>query len=225
MTRLRKYERRKSILSAARAILAKRGFLGARAEDFAREARVSAGLLFRYFPSLHALQAAVVAKGLRQKGINWPRNLSKMPPHSALKAIASSFVSFFARDPDLLPLSLFGALVGRAGSVEPYRRELLSAARRLASLIRIWVRRGRAREIADADSLAWLLLSALAHTVIAEKVFALSDISIAPDRILNSFSALLKKGDRRDWPGLWGAGDPEIEVTRPPRNCRTPMQG
>ena len=112
MHRLLKQDRRVLILDAARKTLAARGFLGTRAQDVAEAAQVSEGLLFRYFPSMRALQEAVIAKGRRSKPAPWPRRLSEMPPRAALRTVASAFLSVFVRDPALLRLTLFGALFG-----------------------------------------------------------------------------------------------------------------
>lgn len=183
MNRLLSHDRKMLILDAARKTMAIRGFLGTRAQDVAEAAQVSEALLFRYFPSMRALQQAVVANGKNRKPTPWPKRLSEMSPHAALRTAASAFLSVFVRDPALLRLTLFGALFGDSDSVEPYRREVRRTTRRIALLIQRWKEDGWVRRTADPHSVACLFVSALVHSVMTSDVFGLprKDTSLETD--------------------------------------------
>lgn len=61
-TRLRKADRNVSILEAAAAVFAAKGFGGAKTQDIARAAKVSEALLYRHYPSKRALYQAVLRR-------------------------------------------------------------------------------------------------------------------------------------------------------------------
>lgn len=173
MSRLARRERRASILNAARTVLARKGFHGARAEDFAREADISPALLFRHFPTLKVLQRAVIAGGLSRKPTPWPSKTAGKTLRAALESIGSVFLSTFKNDPDLLRLTFFGALCGRPRAAEPFRREALRAIRRVRSLIQSWQRVGLVRATAEPDTMAWMFVSALMNLAMADRIFGL----------------------------------------------------
>jgi len=66
-SRLDPDERRAQLLSAARKVFADKGLAGASTRDIAREAGVSEGLLYRYFPSKTALHAEVLREIAREQ--------------------------------------------------------------------------------------------------------------------------------------------------------------
>lgn len=195
MTRRLKSDRRLMILDAARKTIAARGFLGTRSQDVAEAARVSEGLLFRYFPSMRALQEAVVAKGMEGKPEPWPRGLSELRPRAALRAAASAFLSVFVRDPALLRLTLFGALFGDSDSVEPYRREVRRTSRQIASLVRRWKEAGWVRSTLDPRSVACLFVSTLVYGVMTQDVLGLTQRESSLDAGIHALVELLRGSD------------------------------
>lgn len=68
--RLAHADRRNSILEAATAAFAAKGYDGARTLEIAREAGVSEALLYRHFPSKQALHEAVLARVIEQQDHN-----------------------------------------------------------------------------------------------------------------------------------------------------------
>jgi AcrR family transcriptional regulator len=68
--RLAHADRRSSILEAATAAFAARGFDGARTLEIAQAAEVSEALLYRHFPSKEALYAAVLERLIEQQDQN-----------------------------------------------------------------------------------------------------------------------------------------------------------
>jgi AcrR family transcriptional regulator len=191
MRRLLKRDRKVLILDAARETYASRGFLGTRTQDVAQAARISPGLLFRYFPSMRALQKAVVARERGRRLIVWPRHLLKMPPRTALRTAAAAFVSTFARDRAMLRLALFGALLGNPAFVEPYRSAVLRTTRRLARLVKSWKEDGWVRESADPEIIAGLFVSSLVQDVLQQELFGSPRKDI--DGCIHELVSLLKE--------------------------------
>jgi len=191
MNRLPKQQRRNAILRAARSAFARRGFLGTRAEDIATAAGVSAGLLFRYFPTLRDIQRAVLGRELKRSLRSWPRNLSRIHPRMAFQAAAAAFVGSFERDPDSLRLALFGALTEGSTSALQIRREVLRLERGLASLIRAWKARKWIGEETDASGLSRVIASALMYEAIARQLFGLRRDERHLNRILNAATGSL----------------------------------
>jgi AcrR family transcriptional regulator len=192
MSRLSRRDRRASILHAARRALAKRGFLGTRAEDIARAAGVSAGLLFRYFPTLADLQRAAVAQGLKQPPMRWPKNLSGMRPRMACKAVAAAFREAVDRDPDALRLACFGALTEVPDSALLVRRDLLRVERKLGSVLRTWKAKKWIVSEVDATGLSRVIVSALVQDVVSGQLFGIRSGGKRLDRIIDAVAGLLE---------------------------------
>jgi len=196
MSRLRRQDRRASILQAARRALAARGFLGTRAQDIAQAAGVSAGLLFRYFPTLRAIQRAVLARGLKQPPLRWPKHLSLLRPGAAFKAVAAAFREALDRDPDALRLAFFGALTQVPDSALLLQREFLRVERGLASLIRVWKSRTWIDSEVDATGLSRLVASTLIQDAVAGHVFGVRSGGKRLDRMIDAVVGLLDQRAR-----------------------------
>jgi AcrR family transcriptional regulator len=194
MSSRRNSDRRTSILSAARIVLARKGFDGARAEDFAGEADVSPGLLFRHFPTLKALREAVLVEGLSRKASPLPKTPSGLGPRTSLNLIGNTLLSTFRDDPQAVRLALYGALAGNRKAVEPCRRGILRAVRRVRFLARSWQRCGWLDKTVHPDSLAWLFVSSMLHLAMAEIIFGLRISRATVTRTIEVFIAMMADG-------------------------------
>jgi AcrR family transcriptional regulator len=192
MSRFSRRNRRASILHAARKALARRGFLGTRAEDIARAAGVSAGLLFRYFPTLADLQRAVIGQGLELPSMVWPKNLSGMRPRTACKAVAAAFREAVDRDPDALRLAYFGALTEVPDSALFVRRDLLRVERRLGSILRAWKAKKWVVSEVDATGLSRMIVSALVQDAVSGQLFGIRNGGRRRDRMMDAIAGLLE---------------------------------
>jgi AcrR family transcriptional regulator len=192
MSSLRRRERRISILNAARRIMARKGIFGARADEIAREADVSPGLLFQYFPSMRVLQNAVLAKGLTALVNPWPMKSSELPPRLAVETITSHFISIVKDDPDGLRLALYGALSGHPNSVKPFRKHCLRTIRQLRTLIHGWRRVGTVRGPVNARDTGLLFTFALVGAVLEQAILGGDRERGTPRRLTSAFVQLLE---------------------------------
>ena len=84
--------KQRQILTGARTVFLRDGFDGASMNDIAREAGVSKGTLYVYFPSKEALFASYVADDRRRQAEQIVPYASTASLHEALVAIASAFM-------------------------------------------------------------------------------------------------------------------------------------
>ena len=92
--RLTHADRRCSILEAATAAFAARGYDGARTLEIAREAGVSEALLYRHFPSKQALHDAVLARVIEQQDHNF--SVLGLPEASTRSLVETLWIYFDA---------------------------------------------------------------------------------------------------------------------------------
>jgi len=216
MSRLNGDDRRDSILKAAQRALAHRGFLGTRAEDIAKAAGTSAGLLFRYFPTLRDLQRAVVARGLKQKPIRFPRNLAKLRPRAACRAVAAEFSGVINRDPDALRLAFFGAMTRVPDAALLLHRDLLRIERGIAAMIRRWKSIQWVGSEVDPVGTSQLIVSALMLDAVTRHVLGAREGVRTLNRMIDTLGGFLERSvraavrDRSDAQGRIrvGAGTP-----------------
>jgi AcrR family transcriptional regulator len=194
--------RRASILAAARRALAKRGFLATRAQDVARAAGISEGLLYRYFPSLEDLQKAVLTRCLKESAARRSADPAGARSLEGLRSIATDFLNTVDRDPDFLRLALFGALTGVADSAALLRRENLKAERRVAALLRSWKGRALIRKDVDASGLARVIAAVLMYEAIIRALTGSKFSSRRLETLLTGVGPLLENGSAggRDLP-------------------------
>jgi AcrR family transcriptional regulator len=95
-TRLDPSERRRQIVEAAMPLFARQGFSGTTTKQVAEAAKVSEGLLFKYFASKTALYAAIVEQCSNEDPGRF-RALEQLPPSTAtLAVIVHDVVAYFA---------------------------------------------------------------------------------------------------------------------------------
>ena len=106
-------ERQASIIAAAAALFAQKGFNGTTTREIARTAGISEALLFRHFPTKRALYAAILAEKvhLSQLLATVEEAADKRDDERVFTLIAS-FRIHRGADPTLLRLLLFSALEG-----------------------------------------------------------------------------------------------------------------
>ena len=191
MERLPGRERRSAILSAARHVLATRGFLGTRAQDVARAAGISEGLIYKYFRSLGKLQHAVLEHDRNRSAVLSLESLAGERPARALETIVTAFLGAADRDPDFLRLLLFAALAGVPDAATLLRRESLKAERKIARVLRSWKARGWGPRDADTGGAARVIASALLFEAIARNLSGRRRSPHSPKRLLEGLAAFL----------------------------------
>lgn len=111
--RLKKAERRATILAAAKILFADKGFHGVSVDEIAGRLGVSPAVLYQHFPSKEALYKEVLdsISGTRENYIEAVLQ-GDTDFASVLKRITGIFVKSVARDPDYLKMEMHSALEG-----------------------------------------------------------------------------------------------------------------
>lgn len=178
--RLSQDDRKQRIVEAASRALAKRGFRGTRSRDLAREAGVSEGLLFKYFPDKRSLQKAIIEERVRRTGPLLTPEMLGMPPRQALTAVARAVVDRVTQDPDLMRLLFFSALEGEPLARMLFRRRQGSGVDALAKLVRSWIDRQWIDRRLDAKFVAWSFVACVYQLMVARHIFGVRDVADAP---------------------------------------------
>jgi AcrR family transcriptional regulator len=107
------HERQASLISAAASLFAAKGFTGTTTKQIAHAAGVSEALLFKHFPTKHALYSAILAEKAQYSGLR--EAVSEAANKQDDKQLFTLLASYRIRpgtDPTLLRLLLFSALEG-----------------------------------------------------------------------------------------------------------------
>ncbi len=112
-TRTSARERQASIISAATALFAAKGFNGTTTKEIARTAGISEALVFKHFPTKRALYAAILAEKVRVSQLmDTVEAAAEKRDDARVFTLIASFRIHRAADPTFLRLLLFSALEG-----------------------------------------------------------------------------------------------------------------
>ncbi|MDF0673818.1 MAG: TetR/AcrR family transcriptional regulator [Nitrospira sp.] len=105
--------RQASLISAATSLFAANGFTGTTTKQIAKAAGVSEALLFKHFPTKHALYTAILAEKAQYSGLREAvEEATKKRDDERLFTLLASYRISKSVDPTLLRLLLFSALEG-----------------------------------------------------------------------------------------------------------------
>lgn len=106
-------DRQASLIGAASALFAAKGFSGTTTKDIAKAAGVSEALLFKHFPTKRALYGAILAEKAQYSELRSAvEDAAKKQDDRRLFTLLASFRIRKGADPTLLRLLLFSALEG-----------------------------------------------------------------------------------------------------------------
>ncbi len=112
-TRTSSRQRHASIISAATALFAAKGFNGTTTKEIAQTAGISEALVFKHFPTKRALYAAILAEKVQLSQLmDTVEAAAEKRDDARVFTLIASFRIHRAADPTLLRLLLFSALEG-----------------------------------------------------------------------------------------------------------------
>jgi AcrR family transcriptional regulator len=127
-------ERRRQILSAARALFAERGFHATTTRDLAAAADINDALIYRYFPDKQAILAALIDEAIAVfQALPKPPDQAPLPLDQLLELIGAAFVHTSRANLDLVTI-LLGERHALAGDTR-FAEFIDDAATRLGRLI------------------------------------------------------------------------------------------
>jgi AcrR family transcriptional regulator len=111
--RISRQERQASIITAAAALFAAKGFKGTTTREIAKTAGISEALVFKYFPTKHDLYAAILAeKSILSELLAVVEDAAKKRDDVRVFSLIAGYRIQQHKDPTLLRLLLFSALEG-----------------------------------------------------------------------------------------------------------------
>ena len=111
--RVSRHERQASIITAAAALFAAKGFKGTTTREIAKTSGISEALLFKYFPTKRDLYAAILAeKSLLSELLAAVDEAAKKRDDVRVFSLIAGYRIQQHKDPTLLRLLLFSALEG-----------------------------------------------------------------------------------------------------------------
>jgi AcrR family transcriptional regulator len=107
------HERQASLINAAASLFSANGFTGTTTKQIAKAAGVSEALLFKHFPTKHALYTAILSEKAQYSGLREAiEEAATKRDDNQLFTLLASFRIRPGADPTLLRLLLFSALEG-----------------------------------------------------------------------------------------------------------------
>jgi len=97
---------RRAILTSALELFARRGYSATKAEDIARKAGISKGLIYTHFDTKHDILYAILAEQMARVFPAMFKEDDTRPAYERLLSIVDSWLEFVKTEPDLTRLSL-----------------------------------------------------------------------------------------------------------------------
>ncbi|MCS6759149.1 MAG: TetR/AcrR family transcriptional regulator [Candidatus Devosia euplotis] len=186
------------VLDAALVVFVEKGFAAAKVEEVARQAGVSKGLVYLYFPSKEALLEGIVRRALAPIADHAMGDLAHFDgdPRTVITILLTMLCRQLADPGRLAVPKLIVSEVIRFPSVAAmYRREVLDKARpALERLLAHGVASGQLRPIDPEMAIRSVIGPLLAHVALSELFDVRPDDWLAMDRFLRSHLDILLYG-------------------------------
>ena len=187
--------REASIIAAAAALFAAKGFNGTTTKAIAKKAAISEALLFKYFPTKRALYAAILAeKAPLSPLLSAVEDAAQKRDDVRVFTLIGSYRIQRSSDPTLLRLLLFSALEGHELSEMFFQKQHRMFYDYLSSYIRRRMREGAFRR-ADPLLLARAFMGMLAHHRLLHEIFRVP-LAIGPEECVRNYVELFLQGIR-----------------------------
>lgn len=194
-------ERQASLISAAAALFAAKGFKGTTTKEIAKATGVSEALLFKYFPTKRALYAAILAEKAQYSGLREAvEEAAKKQDDERLFTLLASYRIRKGADPTLLRLLLFSALEGHELSEMFFRQQYRVFYDLLAGYIRQRIDDGAFRPV-DPLLAARAFFGIIVHHRLLHDIFGLPMHRTHEDTVreyVSIFLSGLVQSPRRD---------------------------
>jgi AcrR family transcriptional regulator len=168
--------RRQHVLAAARRCFLSNGFHATSMQDILREAQMSPGNLYRYFPSKDAIVLSIVEATLTEVTATFERTLSDEPPTllEALTGILHAIERLDAEDgTPRLAIQIWGEALRNPAMADLFTEAIAPVKQWLVQVVEAHQRRGLVLGNVSPDNLAGVLLGSI-HGFIVQR--ALLDV-------------------------------------------------
>jgi TetR/AcrR family transcriptional regulator len=191
-------DRRRQLIETALDLFARKGFEGTTTKEIAAAAGVTEAVIFRHFPSKHALYMAVldfkVQSSELQDWLTATRGLMERNDDVGLiRMIMAGILHDYRSDPRFERVKLFAALEGHEVGLAHYRHFALPIAQVLVEYIRRRQREGAIRDHHPAAILAAIAGMAQNYAVLTQ-MFGFCFPDLTDEQVIESFTAILMNG-------------------------------
>ena len=168
--------RRRQILDAARACFAREGFHATSMSDVLREAELSAGAVYRYFPSKEAIILAIAEEalaGLAEIFEAGSEQDDPPPPDELMGQAFQMLDDLGERGFSRLAIQIWSEALRSPAIAEALREAYAGVRASMRGLVRAYQAQGRIDEAADVDDVARVLVAivpgfVLQHAIIGD---------------------------------------------------------
>jgi AcrR family transcriptional regulator len=197
--RASRQERQTSIIAAAAALFAAKGFKGTTTRGIAKTARISEALLYKHFPTKRALYAAILAeKAPLSPLLEVVEEAARKRDDERVFSLIASYRLRGGADPSLLRLLLFSALEGHELSEMFFRNQHRIFYDYLSGYIARRIREGAFRRM-DPMIAARAFMGMLAHHRLLHEIFSVP-VHRSQDDCVATYVGLFLEGLRAERP-------------------------
>ena len=193
--RFSRQERQASMIAAAASLFAANGFKGTTTREIAKTAGISEALLFKYFPTKHALYAAILAeKAPISQLLEVVQDAAKKRDDVRVFTLIASYRIHRGTDPTLMRLLLFSALEGHELSDMFFRNQHRMFYDYLSGYIARRVREGAFRPV-DPLIVARAFMGMVTHHRLLHEIFRVP-LHCSPEESVSAYVTLFLDGIR-----------------------------
>lgn len=194
------HERQASLISAAASLFAANGFTGTTTKEIAKAAGISEALLFKHFPTKHALYTAILAEKAQYSGLREAvEEAANNQDDTRLFTLLASYRIRKGADPTLLRLLLFSALEEHELSEMFFRQQYRVFHDLLAGYIRRRIEDGAFRQV-DPVLAARAFFGVILHHRLLHDIFGLP-MHVSHEATVVEYVSLFLGGLVRQPPG------------------------
>lgn len=194
------HERQASLISAATSLFAAHGFTGTTTKQIAKAAGVSEALLFKHFPTKHALYTAILAEKAQYSELREAvEEATKKRDDERLFTLLASYRIRKSADPTMLRLLLFSALERHELSTMFFQRQYRVFHDLLAGYIRRRIKDGAFRPV-DPVLAAKAFFGVILHHRLLHDIFGLP-MHLSHEASMVEYVSLFLGGLVRQSPG------------------------
>jgi len=191
-------DRRRQLIEAALDMFARKGFEGATTKEIAAVAGVTEAVIFRHFPSKHALYMAVLDSKVQSSELqDWLAAtkglMDRNDDAGLIRMIMTGIVQDYRTDPRFERVKLFAALEGQEVGLAHYREFTIPIVQVLVDYFRRRQEEGAIRDHNPVAILAAIAGMAQNYAVLTQ-MFGFSCADLTDDQVIDSFTAILMNG-------------------------------
>jgi TetR/AcrR family transcriptional regulator len=191
-------DRRRQLIETALDLFARKGFEGTTTKEIAAAAGVTEGVIFRHFPSKHALYMAVLDFKVQsfelQDWLAATRGCMERNDDAGLiRMIMAGIVQDYRSDPRFERVRLFAALEGHEVGLSHYRQFAIPIVQVLVEYIRRRQHEGAILDYHPAAVLAAIAGMAQNYALLTQ-MFGFCFPDLTDDQVIDSFTAIIMNG-------------------------------